>query len=53
MDTDKCFSYSAECPLHIGFYYNEGMDACPLSRQCYASWLKSGGQINGNFEWCK
>lgn len=51
METDKCFGYSAECPLHMAFYYNEKLDPveqdnrCFVWKECYRSWKESGGRI--------
>lgn len=51
MDTDKCFDYAAECPLHISFYYNEKLDPveqdnrCFVWKECYKSWKESSGRM--------
>ena len=50
MESKSCYGYSLECPCRINFYYKENTDRCLLSKQCYSTWLKSGGQINGKFE---
>jgi hypothetical protein len=48
MNIDKCFGYSAECPLGINHYYTKLLSAeeqeketrCFVWRECYASWKK-------------
>ncbi len=38
-----CIHYAGECPKHISFYYNEGMEKCPYSKECYKKWFELGG----------
>ena len=40
-----CIGYSAECPLHISFYYGENTDRCEISEACYKMWFERGGLL--------